>query len=320
MKKTLAAAAALAASAILAACNSTGGGGGSKATGSATSGPVTIGVVFPSLENSYLVTVKNAIDAEAKKEHAKVLFQAPQSSLDTEGAINALTNITSQRPDVILAFISAGAPLVPALNAAARVAPVILLDTDVPTFTNRTSYIGTDNGKAAGLAGTYLAQQLKSGTVGLLTGTPGNATHQARADGFTAALKGSSVTIAASLRTDCDAVKGRSATEDLLTSHPDVKGIFAICDDPMQGAVKAVQAKHLKNLLLVGFDASPAGLANVKSGAEAAEVAQFPAKIGQLGVVDGIRAARGQAIPKYIDSGEQLVTKDNVDQFMASQN
>ena len=306
--------AALAALALIVTATACGAGQG-QGSASGTK-QLTIGVAFPSLENSYLVTVKNAIDAEAQKQGAKVLFQAPRASADTEQAINNLNNLTAQQPDVIIAFVTGGAPLVPALKQAAKVAPVILIDGDLPQFTERTSFIGTDNAGAAALAGKYLVANLKSGTVGILAGTPGNPTHQQRVDGFTAALQGSGISVVSTLRTDCDAVKGRSATEDMLTAHPDVSAIFGICDEPIDGAVQALHARSGAHPMVLGFDASCPNLKNVQSGVETAEVAQFPVKEAQLAVQNALKVARGEKIPPRIDSGEELVTKDNVASFI----
>jgi ribose transport system substrate-binding protein len=44
-------------------------------------------------------------------------------------------------------------------------------------------------------------------------------------------------------------------------------------------------------------------------------VAQFPAKMAELGVDALVRAIRGEAVESLIDSGAALVTVDNMDQF-----
>lgn len=102
--------------------------------------------------------------------------------------------------------------------------------------------------------------------------------------------------VVATLRTDCDAAKGRAAAEDLLSAPPEVKSIISICNDTIQGAAAALKGKHAQ-LTLIGFDTSDQGLQNVADGVEAAEVAQFPDSIGTLGVQEDIKAAGGESVP-----------------------
>jgi ribose transport system substrate-binding protein len=44
-------------------------------------------------------------------------------------------------------------------------------------------------------------------------------------------------------------------------------------------------------------------------------VAQFPAKMSELGVDALVKAINGEKVESLIDSGAALVTKDNMDQF-----
>ena len=48
---------------------------------------------------------------------------------------------------------------------------------------------------------------------------------------------------------------------------------------------------------------------------QAASVAQFPAKMGSMGIDTAVKAARGENVPPNVDTGTEMVTKDNVDQF-----
>ena len=56
-------------------------------------------------------------------------------------------------------------------------------------------------------------------------------------------------------------------------------------------------------------------MTEIQKGREQATVAQFPTKIGELGAAALINAIRGETVPKNVDSGEVLVTKENVAQF-----
>ena len=76
----------------------------------------------------------------------------------------------------------------------------------------------------------------------------------------------------------------------------------------------AEEVRRLKNagkkpgdVILVGFDALPDEVTQIKAGWETASVAQFPAKIGRLGVDTLYKAARGKKVPKNVDTGTAMV-------------
>ena len=66
---------------------------------------------------------------------------------------------------------------------------------------------------------------------------------------------------------------------------------------------------------MVGFDASPDEVAAIEAGTEDASVAQFPAKMGELGVDTVYKAVIGETVEANVDTGTAIVTKDNVADF-----
>jgi ABC-type sugar transport system substrate-binding protein len=66
---------------------------------------------------------------------------------------------------------------------------------------------------------------------------------------------------------------------------------------------------------VVGFDASPDEVKAIKVGDQAGSVAQFPAKMGSLGIETAVAAARGQTVQANVDTGTAMVTKDNAAQY-----
>src|SRR5205807_7015495 len=71
-----------------------------------------------------------------------------------------------------------------------------------------------------------------------------------------------------------------------------------------------------KKVMIIGFDANPDALNAIKAGDLTGSVAQFPKNIGKLGVENAYKLAKGGTIDKRIDTGTELVTKDNLDKFM----
>jgi ABC-type sugar transport system substrate-binding protein len=79
--------------------------------------------------------------------------------------------------------------------------------------------------------------------------------------------------------------------------------------------VLKTQGKKPGDVIVVGFDALPDEVAQIKAGWETASVAQFPAKIGSLGVATLYRAVKGKKVAKNVDTGTALVTTTNVAKF-----
>ena len=65
----------------------------------------------------------------------------------------------------------------------------------------------------------------------------------------------------------------------------------------------------------MGFDALPDEVALIASGAEDASVAQFPAKIGELGIDTLLKVVQGETPEAFVDTGTAMVTPENVADF-----
>lgn len=64
---------------------------------------------------------------------------------------------------------------------------------------------------------------------------------------------------------------------------------------------------------IVGFDAGPAQVKDLKAGTVQALVAQQPSIIGADGVAQALAALSGKPIEKKIQTGFTIITKDNLD-------
>jgi len=105
--------------------------------------------------------------------------------------------------------------------------------------------------------------------------------------------------------------------ENILTSHPDVRAVFATNDQMALGAMEAIAARNLTGkVVLVGFDATREAVRAVLDGRLSAVMAQYPETIGKRSIEEAIKAARGQPVEKRIDVGTALVTRENANSFL----
>jgi ribose transport system substrate-binding protein len=285
--------------------------------------PPTVGVLMLSLENPYLKLVKKGIDEGIAETGAKMIFKAPAKATDVAEQVNGLQDILAQGPDALVTFSVSVDQLKPVLSTAKDV-PLIAIEGDFPGVPQKKTLIGTDGYTAAKKGGEFLAQRAAAEgikSVGILTGTPGVPNHEQRLKGFLAGIAGSAVKPVAQLRTDCDSAKGVTATENLLTAHPDVDAIFAICDQPIVSAIKAVRraGKSPGELFLMGYDASDEALAAIARGDMKADIAQAPEKEGKVAIEQAVAAATGKPVQPRIDTGSAVVTKANLAQYQTGQ-
>jgi simple sugar transport system substrate-binding protein len=244
----------------------------------------------------------------------ELLFAQGASGTDDEGEINAIESMVTQGVQAI-AITPTSPNVQDALQEAVDAGiKVILIDNDIPGWDGKTSLVATDNLAGGVLAGEFMAEQLEPGdTVAILEGVAGAPSLEDRVTGFLQGL-GDGFEIVAQLPTDCDQTKGLDAAQDILTANPDVTAIYGACGPPIIGAIEAI-ASAGKTIKVVGFDAGGDEVAAIVAGDELASVAQFPARMGELGAQAALDAVNGVAVEPNIDTGTEMVTADNAAEF-----
>lgn len=280
--------------------------------------PVKIGFItkFPV---EFFSTMENAAKAYAKANpDVEIVYGQGQSGTDIEGQIALIESMVTQGVQGI-ALTPVDPTVAPALDKAiAAGVKIVLMDNDIPGWTGKTALATTNNYNAGVIAGTYLKTVLKDGDkIGILEGVPGVPALDDRVNGMLKGLEGVAIEVVGRGGTNCTQELGVSVAEDILTANPDLKAIYAACGPPAVGATQAVANAGIANddIVMVGFDACCGELDKIVSGQEDATVAQFPAKMGELGVDSLVKAIRGEAVESLVDTGAGLVTADNVKDY-----
>ena len=275
---------------------------------------VTIGFITKFPVDFYDIMVDAAKAWDESEAGAEVIFAQGKSGTDDEGEIAAIESMITQGVDAIA--ITPTSPNVAGdlQKAVDAGIPVILIDNDIPDWDGKTAVVTTNNFVGGQLAGTWLAENLPPDTkLAVLQGVLGVPALDDRVNGMLDTL-GDAAEVVATTPTDCDQTKGLDAAQDILTANPDVTAIYAACGPPLIGALEAIKSSG-RDIIAVGFDALPDEVAAIEAGTETASVAQFPAKMGSLGVQAAFDAATGKSVEKSIDTGTEMVTKENVADF-----
>jgi len=160
------------------------------------------------------------------------------------------------------------------------------------------------------MAGEYIVEQLGGkGNIVELEGIAGSSAARDRGEGFAQGIKGSNLKTVSKQTADFDRTKGLSVMENILQGNKDIKAVFAQNDEMALGAQKALADAGMKDVLVVGFDATDDAVKAVKEGTMAATIAQQPKLIGSLGIETAIKILDGQNVDEFIPVELQLVIK-----------
>ncbi len=109
-----------------------------------------------------------------------------------------------------------------------------------------------------------------------------------------------------------DPAKAAEIVTAAIAAHPDLNGVFAANLFSAQGTATGVQQANA-DVKVVGFDAGPAQVDQLKAGDVQALVVQKPYDIGYQGVEQAILAVNGGAVTPEISTDFVVATADNLD-------
>jgi len=285
-----------------------------------TTGAYRIAVVTKALDSEFWLRLKQGAEAAARAHpDVEVVVLAPEREINIDQQVAILEDQILKKVSALVVAPAGAAEVIPVLNKAkAAGIPVLLVDTDAP-WPEKLSYIGTDNRLGGKLAGEYIVRALEGrGKVAVIRGILGVAAHEDRVAGFQEALaRAPGIRLVTIQPANSERALAMTVMENILTSHPDIRAVFATNDQMALGAMEAIAARNLTGkIILVGFDATQEAVRAVKAGQMHAVVAQHPFEMGRRAVEAAIKVLRGEPIEKRIDTGTTLVTRENADEFL----
>lgn len=277
----------------------------------------TILVSVPGLTFPFFVHMMKAFKAEADKQGLAYIesdgqVSSPKQTADIEAALAKGVKGIVLSPNEVDA-------MAPALQQAvdAKI-PVVTVDRRVASVPGILAHVGADNVKGGEAQGNLIVKMFPNGaTIINLQGQPGASPAIDRNKGLHNVLDkaGDKYKIVFEQTANFDRAKGLAVTESALAgmkSPPQV--IVAANDDMALGAMEAAKARNMSGIAIIGFDALPEALAQVRDGGLTATIEQFPGKQSAIGV---------QTVADFIKSGKKpeqqvilltpiAITKENI--------
>jgi ribose transport system substrate-binding protein len=272
-----------------------------------------IALVAKAMDSEFWLAVRDGARAAAEGKNVQLSVLAPDREINIDQQVAILEDQIQRGADVLVVAPTGSAQVVPVLEQAIkRKVPVILVDADAP-LTGKSSYVGTDNRAGGALAARHLIERIGSGKVALISGVPGNQSQDDRAQGFVQTLAATpGMQLVAQQPANSERSLGMTVMENILTAHPDLRGVFATNDQMALGAVEAIEARGLRGkVLVVGFDATAEAINAIAEGRMSASVAQRPFEMGRQSVEAALAILDGTPVEPRIDTGTELVTSAN---------
>lgn len=273
----------------------------SSSPGTATGSPdgekkVRIGATLLTQSHPFYVSIKESMEAKAKELGVELMISVADQDLNKQVA--QVEDFVNKKVDaVIIAPVDSDGVTGAIKKAQQENVPVITID--IPANNVEVdSHVATDNLTGGMIAAEAMAQFLDgTGEVGLIT-YPEVQSVRDRIDGFKqGAAQHPGLTIVKETP-GRDRQAAKAAAEDMLTSNPNISGIFGFGDDMALAATQAVADANSK-AVVVGFDGMDEALKAVDAdNAFKAVVVQYPKQMGEQALANAIDLVNGKEVPK----------------------
>ncbi len=276
-----------------------------------------IAVVPKATSHLFWLSVQAGAMAAGEEYGVQIEWNGPAAETEYPRQIQIVDSFISRRVDGIALAATERKALVGAVDRAAQAGiPLTVFDSGLDSE-NYMSFLATNNYEAGQMAGRALARLLNgNGKVGVVMHAPGSGSTMDRERGFEDVIKAEfpGIRIVASQFGQSDRSKAMAATENILTAHPDLDGIFASSEPSSVGASLALKSRGLGGKVqLVAFDSSDGMVEDLKGGVIAAMVVQDPFRMGHDAVKTIVDKLNGQTPPKRIDLSAHVITKADLD-------
>ena len=233
-------------------------------------------------------------------------------------------NLASQGYHAIAVSAVAPNDQVPMLNRVAAKTALITFDSDAPA-SNRLLYIGTNNYEAGRVLGGEIVKLLPSGgNMAVFVGTLSADNAAQRFKGIQDAVAGRKIVVVDRREDGTDRAKARSNVEDIVNAHRDLNLVAGLWSYNGPAIAAAIESLGKKGKVLAAVFDEEAGTLQAIAERHDCRAPWFRSRSSSAisrasGCTTSPRRAKRRAPPfrptKMIDTGVEVITKDNVAEF-----
>ena len=276
-----------------------------------------IPVISKGFQHQFWQAVKLGSEQAAKDFNVDISFEGPETESQVDKQIEMVQAALAKNPAAICLAALDTKALVPQLEEAqSKGIPVIGfdsgVDSDIPVATAT-----TDNIAAAGAAADKMAELIGGeGEVAVIVHDQTSRTGIDRRDGFVnrIAEKYPNIKVVDVQYGGGDQLKSTDLAKAIIQANPNLKGFFGANEGSIIGVLNAVTELGMEGkLVVIGYDAGKQQKDAIRSGLEAGAISQDPVGIGYKCVEAAVKAIKGEAVDKVIDTGYVWYDKTNID-------
>lgn len=289
----------------------------STASGSSSSSSKSLALIQGTKADNFYVTMACGAKAEAAKLGYSINVQGPADFAAPE-QIPIVNAITAQHPGaVLIAPTDSTALIAPMQQMKSAGIKVVQVDTTVNDKSIAVASISSNNQEGGALAADYLAKAMGGkGSVVVMNEQPGVSTTEGRIAGFTQEIKKyAGIHQLATQFVGDNPAKAAQAITALYAANPDLGGVFATNVLVAQGVDTGLKNAHATSKVkIVGYDADPTQVADLRAGIVQALIAQEPYQEGVDGVQQAVNALTGKPTQSLLTS-LVVLTQSNLGQM-----
>jgi len=282
-----------------------------------------IAVIPKSTGGEFWKTVEMGAREAAEELGVEMKWDGPLTETELAEQNKIVENmVTLQVDGIALAPLNRSAQRRTVERAVEAGIPVVIFDSEVDGHAH-VSFVATNNKQGGSLGAQHMIELLGGrGRVLVLRFVQGTGSTEARAEGFIETAKAGGLEIVADPYPEDATVEGckKTATNVLegfvKANELALDGIFACNDRSTLGMLAALEDLRKSGVKVharfIGFDFTPRLIEALQAGLIDALIAQNPRKMGRLAVETLVAYLRGQQVPKYIDTGVVLVTREKL--------
>ncbi|WP_394139723.1 ribose ABC transporter substrate-binding protein RbsB [Cytobacillus oceanisediminis] len=298
---------------VVSACSLEQGGGSTEKSSDQNSGEnegtQKIGLSISTLNNPFFVTLRDGAEAKAKELGLEITTVDAQN--DPAKQVSDIEDLIQQGVNILLVNPADSAAVASAIESANNAdIPVITVDRSAEGG-EVVTHIASDNAAGGKMAGEFIIEQLgDSGKIVELEGIPGSSAARERGQGFNDAVAAAEgFEVASKQSANFDRAEGLTVMENIIQSTSDFGAIFAHNDEMALGAVQALAAAGMDDVIVVGFDATDDAVKAVEDGKMAATVAQKPDLMGEQAIDAASKVLAGEELEEFIPVELELIKK-----------
>ncbi len=268
-----------------------------------------IGVTLLTREHQFYKDLEAGLKAEAEKNGFEVIVQS--GDMDLAKQQSQIENFIVQKVSAIVVCPADSKGIAPAIEKA-NAANIPVFTADISAGGGKVvSHIASDNTLGGKMAAEFIANLLKDGGEVGIIGQPEVQSTIDREKGFKDEMtKHPNIKVVATLNGGGVRDRATKAADDMLQGNPNLKAIFAINDDSALGALASAETRGKKDLIIVGYDATPEAVTKIQAQTMLkADVAQDPKLIGKQTIETIVKHLKGEKVEAIVAIPVKIVDK-----------